>query len=111
MSPHCLSIEYGRHKNTERLNRLCNQNSIEGGFHFVAEYNFYNAFCIMYIPMYLKPNIAKIVELLKNEIKPLLYKIPVYIKHAFKKTTKLFKCYVRIQSTIIVFIRRSEHYH
>ena len=46
MSSHWLNIEYGRHRNTERQNRLCElceQNSIEDEYHFVMECNFYKA--------------------------------------------------------------------
>ncbi|XP_060582312.1 uncharacterized protein LOC132738738 [Ruditapes philippinarum] len=90
MSSHWLNIEYGRHRNIERQNRLCElcqQCTIEDEYHFVMECSFYNTLRIRYIPRYfrVRPSMVKLVELMKTESKPLLYKMSVYIKHAFHK--------------------------
>jgi hypothetical protein len=87
MTSHWLNVEYGQHRNIERQNRLCalcEQCTIEDGYHFVMECSFYNTLRITYIPRYfrVRPSMVKFVELMKTESKPLLYKISVYIKHA-----------------------------
>ena len=55
------------------------------------ECNFYNVIRIKYIPMYQRviPSMAKFVELLKIESKPLLYKMYVCISNMLLKNDKI----------------------
>ena len=81
MSSQWLNIEYGRHRNTEMQNRLCNcVNKIPQKMNIFLSWNilFYNAIRIKYIPMYfrVRPSMEKFV---KTDSKPFLYKISVYI--------------------------------
>lgn len=90
MSSHCLNIEYGRHRNIERQNRLCelcDKLTIEDEFHFVLECNIFKDIRMKFIPKYYRqrPSMMKFVELMKTENKRLLHNIALYLLKAFNK--------------------------
>lgn len=97
MSSHCLNIEYGRHRNIERRNRLCelcDMETIENEYHFVLECNVYNDFRIHFILRYYRqrPSMLKIVELMKTDNKRLLHNLALYLLKSFQKRKDLITC-------------------
>ena len=71
LSSHQLNIEVGRHRNIDRLNKictLCNMNEIEDEYHFILICPFYKNLRENYIKRYffIWPSTYKLTQLLEN---------------------------------------------
>ena len=90
MSSHRLHIESGRWnkpQSTPLSDRICSVCQVlEDEFHFIFECKLYSDIRIKYIPSFYRrnPSMSKLIELLNNENKTVIFKLSVYIKKAFE---------------------------